>query len=291
MRRVGGVLTAPVGPQASPFSGKLLDNRFRIGERLAVGGFGMIYAATDIATGSKIVVKTLIAEGAPGSFPSNAFRREILANSMLHHPNLVRFVYSGYADFGSFMVQEFFPAKTFADFFDFCSPSWPARMQDARPVLIAVAKALEHSHSQGIIHADLKPANILVASYSESDIRLIDFGLCRFLDQSLNFGIGLHTSGSDRYMAPEQCLSNGIIDERTDVYTLGIVIGEVLDQIFCPQSPSSGAIQITARVSESLTAMLKRATSRIPNMRFPNMSEFRKAIEALFTPENTVEIF
>ena len=288
-------VTAPFAtPIQPPFSGTILDGRFRIEKELAIGGFGILYRATDLSNLSEVVVKRMIQPMHLHGFECHAFRREVLANSMLNHPNLIRFISSGHADFGNgssqYMAQEYFPATNFADFFESGSPVWPTKMDEARIVLLAVAKTLEYIHSMGIIHGDIKPANILVKSYAQDSVRLIDFGLMRFLDQSWNLCIGSITSGSPTYMSPEQFRPYAVADARADVYSLGIIMRDALSHIFWPQSPRTGSIITGAQASPQLNSVVSKATKHELAQRFQTMQEFREAIERYLTPYNVVDV-
>ena len=196
----------------------LINNRYHIIKELGRGGMGGVYLVEDILKDKrKIALKRILPERDDIGF-IEYFKHEFEALTRLNHPNIAR-VY----DFGAeeeegkyFFTQEYLRGS------DLYDATEDIREEDLYNLIIQIARALEYIHFRGIIHYDIKPANILVVGDTERYIKLIDFGLSEF-----GFNIeGSLTKGTVHYMSPE-VREGRDVDLRSDLYSLGITLFEV----------------------------------------------------------------
>ena len=217
-------------PEHDPFVGKAFQERYRIEERLAIGGMGTVYRASQIAVGRPVAIKILRKEIVHDLRVVARFQQEALAVAGLHHPNTVRiFDFGQSADGHLFLVMEYLEGESLGDLIDSKAP-----LEATRVIRIAgqILDALAEAHTNGIIHRDLKPDNIFVTKVGlQPDfVKILDFGIAK-LDrgearkrQLTQTGIVV---GSPGYMAPEQVQSLPLT-AQVDIYAVGAVMYEML---------------------------------------------------------------
>ena len=239
-------------PERDPLLGTMLAQKFRFDERLASGGFGAIYRATQVVTGEQVAIKVLHPEWAKNADVIARFRREGQTLASLRHPHTVTTYELGEAPDGTlYIVMELLRGRSlFQQFHDHGPLPWQQVVTIAR----AVCSSLGEAHSLGIVHRDLKPANIhLEALHGLDDfVKVLDFGIAKIMRGSnLDDGTELtnvgQMIGTFDYMSPEQILG-GLCTAASDIYTLGIVMYEMI----CGRRPFADA-QGTALVAALLT--------------------------------------
>lgn len=212
-----------VGVRPDPRLGTLLDQRYRILERLGEGGAGVVYRARHEAMERQVAIKVLHAELlAGGGAPFERFRREARAAGALSHAHVVTIHDFGRSAEGeAFLVMEYCEGGSLADRL---AREGPLPPREAVRLLGEVAAAIDAAHAAGIVHRDLKPANILFAG---GRARVADFGLARLVAGEDPQLTGARAIGSPLYMSPEQC--QGLpAGPASDVYSLGAVAYELL---------------------------------------------------------------
>lgn len=197
---------------------RLLGGRYRLIRRLGSGGMGAVFLADDERLGRQVAIKRLHAESPEET--ARRFEREARLGARLNHPNLVAVYDSLSDDEDVLIVMEYVEGRTLADELR-DGPLTPERALD---VLGGVAGALDHAHSQGVTHRDVKPANILLGS--EGAVKLADLGIATAAEQTHITRTGT-ALGSPSYMAPEQ-LEGVAAGPAADVYALAAVAFEVL---------------------------------------------------------------
>jgi serine/threonine protein kinase len=213
----------------------IVGGRYRVEQKLAAGGFGAIYRATDLQIGRQVALKVLHRELAGDANVVARFRREAAALATLKSPHTLTLYDVGGGARGStedtlYIVMELLRGESLQDVFDRSGTlPWRRMAQIAR----GVCNSLREAHDAGIVHRDLKPANTFLENHAlESDfVKVLDFGIAKILDTSELYNADLtqhgQMIGTFDYMAPEQMVG-GCTTARTDVFTLGVVMYEML---------------------------------------------------------------
>jgi serine/threonine-protein kinase len=210
----------------SDLTGEIIDGRYKLNRIVASGGMATIYAATDLRLDRSIAVKIMHSHLAQDEKFVERFIREAKAAASLSHPNIVAVLDQGWNQGGTpcvFIVMELVEGSTLRDYL---FEQGQASVAQALQILMPVASALAAAHKIGIVHRDIKPENILVSK--EGRIKIADFGLARgaLLGTTLTAESSV-ILGSVSYLSPEQ-VQRGIADSRSDIYSLGIVLFELL---------------------------------------------------------------
>ncbi|HUG23086.1 serine/threonine-protein kinase [Piscinibacter sp.] len=214
--------------------------KYQIGE----GGLGTVYAAHDPLLSRLIAIKTLNLEIAADQRPAfNAlFLNEARAAAGLSHPNIVTVFDAGVSDDNAYIAMELLKGR---DLRQLRQEGWKPTPTQAALIVRRVADALAYAHSKGVVHRDIKPANIFMVGRTQP--RVLDFGIARVAHQHEAHGEGEVVGGSPYYMSPEQVRQEAG-DRRTDVFSLGVVLYELLTE----QKPFRGGslAEITTAVLE-----------------------------------------
>jgi serine/threonine-protein kinase len=266
-------------------SGRTLGGRYRVEGELGRGGMARVYRGTDLVLGRPIAVKVLSSRYADdGNFVSR-FRREAQAAARLNHPNLVQVYDTGSDDGVHYIVMEYVDAKTLADYLAGGGRIMPDR---AVELAEAVCDALSVAHAQGVIHRDIKPANIMVTR--DGHVKVTDFGIARVTTNETVEQTAA-VLGTASYLSPEQA-QGGQIDQRSDLYSLGCVLYEMLTgrPPFSADSPVAVASKhvleqpvppsrLNPDVSPELDAVVMRALAKNPDNRYQDAAEMKADLE------------
>jgi serine/threonine protein kinase len=276
---------------SDPMLGQILDERYRILDRLGGGGVGTVYRAERVTLGRAVAVKFLHPSlGSRDDFVQR-FQREAVAMSKLYHVHCAALHDFGVHNGAPYLVMEYIPGRTLAA--DLRSGPMPA----GRAVLIMrqVLEALRYLHRRNIVHRDLKPQNImLVNSSGGSDfVKVLDFGMAKLLaGERREITAEGVIAGTPSVMAPEQ-ITHRPVDGRTDVYAAGIVLYEMIVGHKPFQHPDMGRLlrmhvedapvpprQLLgpAAVNPGIEAAIMRALAKDPNGRFQSAREMSDAL-------------
>lgn len=272
------------------YSGDILDNRYRIGAQIARGGMSTVYSAVDTRLDREVAVKVMDPALAGQRTFRARFEREARAVAKLNHPALVNVFDQGEDGEYVFLVMELVVGGSLRELLKERGPMPPhAALAVMEPVLTALSVA----HSTGMIHRDIKPDNVLISDNHQ--VKLADFGLVRAIASGVN--TGAHTShdgkviGTVGYLSPEQ-VEGTSLHQASDVYSAGILLYELLtgETPFREDSPVSTAMarlhrdvpppsQIISGIPSEIDALIARATSRNPDQRFSDGTEFLDAVQ------------
>lgn len=202
--------------------GKKLDGRYLIESLIGVGGMANVYKGRDVRTGNQIAVKVLKEEFLDNEELVRRFKNESKAISILNHPNIVKVYDVSVTDQLQYIVMEYIDGITLKEYLKQRNGAltWKEVVHFATQVL----SALDHAHSKGIVHRDVKPQNIMMQA--DGSIKMMDFGIARF-SRAQSQTVSDKAIGSVHYISPEQAKGDHT-DARTDIYSVGVMMYEML---------------------------------------------------------------
>ena len=268
--------------------------QYRVLERIGEGGMATVYKGYQPSLNRYVAVKVLPPIHAKQPGFSERFRREAEAVANLNHPNILPVFDFGQEEGYSFIAMRFVDgARTLREVIE-----TPLSLAQVADLIGQIASALDHAHGQGVIHRDVKPSNVLM----DGDWALLtDFGLAKMTEASMKLtgsGVGI---GTPAYMSPEQ--GQGLeIDHRTDIYSLGIILFEMLTGQIPHDAETPLAIvlkriteplplpcAINPDIPESVERVVLKALAREPGDRFASAGEMVEAFKQAIGEATTVE--
>jgi len=205
----------------NPTHGTVLGDRYTLTERIAAGGMGEVWAATDTVLGRTVAVKLLNPALSQQAGFLARFRAEARCSAALHHPNITTMLDCGEDDGSAYLVMELVIGRPLSEII---AQRAPLSAQETVSILIQAANALEAAHQGGVVHRDVKPANILITA--AGSVKLTDFGISRMVDTAPLTQTG-EVLGTAQYLSPEQALGQSAT-AQSDIYALGVVGYEML---------------------------------------------------------------
>jgi len=238
---------------------------------LGRGAMGVVYLAHDISLDRLVAVK-LIASPAPGPGARERLWNEARAMARLKHPNVVTVYRTGEVDGRPYIVSEYVAGKTLARL------SKPVPWREALSLGLGLARGLAAVHGHGLLHRDLKPSNALIAD-EDGEVKLLDFGLAEPIDPQ-DPSLGARTrAGTPRYMAPELGKRGARATARSDLYSLGLMLRELVVGVH-PVS-GGGLGRLVAGIDPDFAALIERCLAADPAERYASSQLLRESLEEL----------
>ncbi len=270
--------------------GPVLMERYRLGDKIASGAMGTVYEAHDERLERKVAVKLLKGEHATNPTFVERFRREARAVAALSHPNLANVFDYGEDDGRHFIVMELVDG---VDLARVIREEGPLSIERSIEIGTQACSALDHAHSAGVIHRDVKPANIIIGP--DDRVKVTDFGIARAVGDATLTATGM-VLGTAHYISPEHA-SGEAVTPASDIYSLGIVLYEMTTGAlpFTGDSPIAVAMRhvsddvpppsrLNPEVTKEFDAIVLRATAKSPADRYATAGAMKVAIEGLGSP-------
>lgn len=219
---------SPGSSTLDPLIGQVLLDRYEVLRRIGSGGMGSVYVGRQRAVGRDVALKVLRTDLVNNNHVRERFRREAEIIGKLRHPNTIQLYDYGEGPDGlAVMVTELLVGSPLNDRL---KEKGPIPLLGALQIGIEIAGSLAEAHLHGLVHRDLKPANIfLVDVAGQNHAKVLDFGIARILDEEATRLTSTgQVFGTPRYMSPEQALSTGEVDSRSDIYSLGLILFECI---------------------------------------------------------------
>jgi beta-lactam-binding protein with PASTA domain len=265
---------------------RVFGDRYEVEGRIGAGGMAEVWRGHDRTLNRTVAIKTLLSQFARDASFVGRFRREAQAAARLNHPGIVSVYDSGTDGDTPYIVMQLIEGRTLADFL--ASGKTLAPMQAAQ-IAQGIAEALAAAHAQGVIHRDIKPANVMITR--DGKVMVMDFGIARLISGPETAPQTSAVMGTASYLSPEQAQGQPV-DARTDIYSLGVVLYEMLTgrPPFTGDSPMAIAYkQVNATppapssanpdVPPELDAVVMRALSKNPANRYQTGQEFADDLE------------
>ena len=272
---------------------------YKLVKLIGTGGMGEVYLAEDARLRRKIALKILPAEFENDPERKKRFEKEARAVSALNHPNIITIHEIGTVENFSFMATEYIDGHTLRKRIAERTFSW----QEAVKIAIQIASAMESADSVGIIHRDIKPANIMIRR--DGIVKVLDFGLAKLTAvDATDLETREHTAphrvmGTINYMSPEQAMGE-LIDERTDIFSFGVVLYEMLTGISPFTGASDSAVTNSAipktlppitesnpDIPSTLDQIVKHALKKDRDVRYQSFSHLRNDLKGLLRDSHT----
>ena len=261
---------------------RIYSKRYQVTHLIARGGMALVYRAQDLLLNRAVALKILYPELGSDPLFVERFRREAQAAANLSHPNIVP-VFDWGEDNGTyFIVMELIDGTSLAELLRSSKTLTPAR---SATFVAQIAAALGYAHRSGVVHRDVKPGNILITA--DGQVKVTDFGIAQAVASEDNLAEAGSVMGTATYFSPEQA-SGSAVDGRSDVYSLGVVLYEMLvgRAPFIGDSPLAVSTQhvnnsvppptsFNNEVPRDLEAIVMQALSKSPGQRYQTADEFR----------------
>lgn len=276
------------------YIGKTLDDRYRIKSLVGSGGMSRVFLVDDLVLHRELALKMLREDISKDEAAVRRFIHESKAVSMLSHPNIVSVYDVSVTSDVKYIVLEYAEGITLKEYLQ---QNGPLSVDETIHIAVQILSGLEHAHSRGIIHRDIKPQNIIIAP--DGSIKITDFGIAK-IPNSETITMADKAIGSVHYISPEQ--ASGLkVDLRSDLYSLGIILYELICNrvpfeaenavaVACMQISSRAVSpsEIVPDIPKGLEQIIMKAISKRPADRFENAAQMLTCLERLQTTPDAV---
>jgi len=288
----------------SEMIGRVVAGRYRLDGLLARGGVGAVYSAEHLPSKTQVAVKMLLPGLADAAHLAERLRREAKAASLLDHPNIVEVLDLVAEQDNLYLVMELVRGRSVGELLD----AGPLSVRRALVITRQALEGLSCAHSNGMIHRDIKSENLMLVQVGEAGheherVKLLDFGLVKLVGDAVGEVGGAKLTqtgvvfGTPAYIAPEQALGR-VVDHRVDLYSLGVVLFEMLTGRTPFRSPDAATLlrmQVSAPIpalasvvpgrpwcTAPLEQLIARSLAKQPDQRFTDATEMIAVLDAAF---------
>jgi serine/threonine-protein kinase len=284
--------------------GQTLAGKYRVDDRLSEGGMGTVYRATHILMDKTVAIKVLHPALAADDTIVARFSREAKAASRISHPHALNVTDFGESENGVvFLVMEFLNGRTLKDI---VRSEGPMSLPRVVEIMRQVCGALEAAHAENVVHRDLKSDNIMLIDVGGGDwVKVLDFGIAKIQEpagQDPELTAPNLIIGTPQYMSPEQCSQASEIDSRSDIYSLGVILYEMLvgHVPFTGESPTAimmkhlqdeppSILQERSDLPAEVAQVVKRSLAKRPEDRYQTAGELAENLALAAENEATSE--
>jgi len=277
--------------------GQMLNEKYKIEKQLGQGGMGAVYLGQHIKMGKPVAIKILLSDMVKESGSFERFKREAEATARIKHPNIVSINDFGQTEDGlAFMVMEYVQGYSLRSLLEREIKLTPKHVVK---VICQICAAISAAHSAGIIHRDLKPDNIMIEVVDGFEIaKVLDFGIAKLKDSQQQLTAVGGVVGTVTYMSPEQC-SSANVDARSDIYSIGIILYQLLSGQLPFQSTNRLAVMVQqmAKVPKplgelcpelpvELVEVVMQALEKDPNLRQQSATQLSEQLKKAINSVN-----
>ena len=256
--------------------GQVVNGRFTVLDLIGRGGMGRIYKVHDNVLGEDVALKTLLPQFLRDKMVVERFFNEARIARKLAHPNIVRVHDIGSAGKGMYISMEYVQGDSLRGMIEKLQPGQRIPLAEVLRIVDELCVALEYAH-QYTIHRDIKPENIMLEQGRR--VKLMDFGISKLMDNTRMTGASV-VMGTPYYMSPEQLRNSHEVDQRADIYSVGVVLYEVLTGNM-PTGVPRPASQMLKEIPPAMDEIVARCVDPNPDKRFQNAAELRAALKPI----------
>lgn len=254
--------------------GQIFASRYVVQDVIGRGGMGCIYKAHDNTLKEIVALKTLLPELVRDQLIVERFFNEARIARSLSHPNIVRVHDISAAENVVFISMEFLKGKSLRDILESLTPGQRVGIKTILRIFDELCAALEYAH-RFTVHRDIKPENVMIAS--DGHVKLMDFGISKLMDHT-NLTQASMVMGTPQYMSPEQLRNTSKVDGRADIYSVGVMLYEVITGNI-PTGVPKPVSEISQSVPPALDPIIAKCVDPDPSKRYQTASELRGALD------------